>query len=188
MKSERPRRTRNLIVCAAMLAGCLAGLPVCARELPLTPPGAELHIRAYGLGLLPLDGRFTRFSGLLTYDPENRGSCHVALAAEVASLTMANTALQNEIVGPDFMDAQHYPMLRFVGACRSPGIAGLLAMHGVTRPFALDVEWSKERVEATGRLQRADWGMTARPLLGGSTIRIKFSVVTDTGTTMSGAR
>lgn len=188
MKSERPRRTRNLIVCAAMLAGCLAGLPVCARELPLTPPGAELHIRAYGLGLLPLDGRFTRFSGLLTYDPENRGSCHVALAAEVASLTMANTALQNEIVGPDFMDAQHYPMLRFEGACRSPGIAGLLAMHGVTRPFALDVEWSKERVEATGRLQRADWGMAARPLLGGSTIRIEFSVVTETGTTKGRGR
>lgn len=91
---------------------------------------------------------------------------------------MANTTLRDEIVGPDFMDAQHYPLLRFDGVCHSPGIAGLLAMHGVTRPLSLEVEWGRDRIEATGRLQRADWGMTASPLLGGRTIRIGVSVMT----------
>lgn len=169
---------RSLTLSAAMLAGCLAGFPASARELPLAPPSAELHIRAYGLGFLPLEGRFTSFSGRLSYDPADRGSCHVSLSAEVASLTMANTTLRDEIVGPDFMDAQHYPLLHFDGACHSPGIAGLLAMHGVTRPFSLQVDWGRDRIEATGRLQRADWGMTAEPLLGGRTIRIDVSVAT----------
>jgi len=180
MKSHH--RRRKLIISAAALAGCLGGLPASARELSLSPPWAELHIRGNGLGFLPVEGSFTSFSGSFTYDPANRGSCHVVVSADVASLTMANTTLRDEIVGPDFMDAQHYPLLHFDGACHSPGIAGLLAMHGVTRPFSLEVEWGRGRIEATGRLQRADWGITARPLLGGRTIRIDVSVATGAAT------
>jgi polyisoprenoid-binding protein YceI len=101
---------------------------------------------------------------------------------------MANTTLRDEIIGPDFMDAQHYPLLHFDGGCRAPGIAGLLAMHGVTRPLSLEVEWGRDRIEATGRLQRADWGMTARPLLGGRTIRIDVSVATGASTAAGAAR
>jgi polyisoprenoid-binding protein YceI len=75
------------------------------------------------------------------------------------------------------MDAASFPILSYAGNCRAQGdLEGMLAMHGVTRPFALSIDWSGERVAAEGRLARADWGMTAMPLLGGRTVRIRVTV------------
>jgi polyisoprenoid-binding protein YceI len=147
-----------------------------ARTHALTPANAVVAIRTYGMGLLPLDGNFTRFDGKLTYDAGDRRDCRVSLQVDVASLAMTNSAIRDTILGPEFMDAAQFPTLRFTGACQDDGIAGELLMHGVTRPFALSLEHDPTRLTAEGRLRRADWGMTARPLVGGSTVRITVSV------------
>ena len=54
-------------------------------------------------------------------------------------------------------------------------------MHGVTHPFELSLTWSKDAVVAEGRLLRADWGMTAMPILGGRTVRIRVTVALPAG-------
>ena len=75
------------------------------------------------------------------------------------------------------MDAASFPILSYAGNCQAQGdLEGMLAMHGVTRPFALSLDWSRDGVAAEGRLARADWGMTAMPLLGGRTVRIRVTV------------
>ena len=84
--------------------------------------------------------------------------------------------LGDTMIGPDFMDAASFPILSYTGICEPKGLSGMLAMHGVTRPFALSVDWGRDAVVAEGRLLREDWGMTARPLLGGRTVRIKVAV------------
>jgi polyisoprenoid-binding protein YceI len=66
--------------------------------------------------------------------------------------------------------------MAYDGTCGPEGLTGMLTMHGVTRPFALTLDWGKPAVTAVGRLRRADWGMTARPLLGGTTVRITVTV------------
>ena len=43
-------------------------------------------------------------------------------------------------------------------------------------PFALTLTWTPDSVHGEGRLARADWGMTALPLLAGRTIRIRVSI------------
>ena len=85
---------------------------------------------------------------------------------------MGSDAMTATVLGPDFLDGVRYPMLGYAGACGADGMSGQLTMHGVTRPFALTLDWTKDRVTAEGQLQRANWGMTARPLLGGRTVRI----------------
>ena len=52
----------------------------------------------------------------------------------------------------------------------------MLAMHGVTQPFALSLDWNGDGVVAEGRLVRAEWGMTAMSFLGGRTVRIRVTV------------
>ncbi|MBN8907384.1 MAG: hypothetical protein BGO51_02050 [Rhodospirillales bacterium 69-11] len=148
------------------------GLAAATVELPLRPPVTTVAFRAYGLGLFPLDGNFTRFEGTLTYDPQDRGRCRVHLLVEVASLVMSDASLRDELLGPEFMDARRFPALRFDGMCEGRAVNGDLTLHGVTRPFALDLDWGANVLTAMGRLRRADWGMTARPLTGGSTVRI----------------
>lgn len=147
-----------------------------AREVPLAPGGSTVAIRIFGLGLLPFDGRFGRFQGVLRYDPDNHARCSVALQVDVASLSMSSDAMTETVSGPDFLNAARYPALIYEGACGPDGMAGALTMHGVTRPLGLALDWNGDAVEAVGRLRRADWGMTARPLLGGKSVRITVKV------------
>jgi len=141
----------------------------------LEPADGSVAIRTYGLGLLPFDGRFAAFHGTLRYNPSDHANCRVALQVDVASLAMSTDTITATVLGQDFLDAAHYPALNFAGTCNPNGLNGQLTMHGVTRPLALTLDWGSLLV-ARGRLRRADWGMTARPLLGGRTVRITVTV------------
>jgi polyisoprenoid-binding protein YceI len=169
---------RGILVCVALLSGWSAAVVEAApRRIQFGPPTSEVAIRAYGMGLMPIDARFTRFAGSLTYDPDDHVSCRVELQVEVASLVAEDPSRRDTIVGPDFLDVARFPSLSYSGGCQSAGdLAGELAMHGVTRAFALSLAWEHETVVAEGRLVRADWGMAAMPLLGGRTVRIRVSV------------
>ena len=168
----------------AILFGLMALLPWHALAaddtahvgVEILPGRSSVAIRTYGLGLLPLDGQFTRFRGRFVYDPDAPAHCSVALQVDVSSLTMSTDAMGEMVLGPDFLDAARYPALAYEGACNAEGLAGQLTMHGVTRPFALTLDRQAEATTAVGQLLRADWGMTARPLLGGSTVRITVTV------------
>jgi polyisoprenoid-binding protein YceI len=168
---------RSLSLPVGMICASLATSAEAApRQVVLAPPGTEVAIRAYGLGLLPFDGTFARFRGSLTYDPDDHSTCKVDLTIETASLAMSNTTVHDNMVGPDFMDAAHFPTLTYTGACQAQGLAGMLGLRGVTRPFELALDWSAGRVVAEGHLIRADWGMTAMPFVAGRTVRIQVSV------------
>jgi polyisoprenoid-binding protein YceI len=171
MQRAMPRLPACLLL--LLLPRFAAAVPT---EIALVPGDATVAFRAYGLGLLPLDGNFTRFEGILTYDETGPRTCRVSLSVDVASLATSETAIRDNITGPEFMDAALFPMLTFEGECRGDDLVGQLAMHGVTRAFALDLERTRSGITAQGRLRRADWGMTARPLLGGTTVRITVRV------------
>jgi polyisoprenoid-binding protein YceI len=168
-------RFPTLLFCA--LCTCLATDAAAApRRIDLAPPSTEVAIRAYGMGLLPLDGTFAQFRGSLTYDPDDHSACKVDLAIDVASLTMSNTSIRDNMVGPEFMDASRFPTLTYSGVCQPPGLNGMLALHGITRPLQLSLAWSPDRVVAEGHLVRAEWGMTAMPIVAGRTVRIQVTV------------
>jgi polyisoprenoid-binding protein YceI len=139
----------------------------------LLPANGAVELRTYGFGLIPFDGKFTRFRGVMRYDPSHTDVCEVVLQIEAASLVMASEAIRDEILGPGVMDAAQFPELAFRGSCRGKEVLGELEMHGETHPFTLDYIRSKGMVVATGQLRRADWGITGKPLIGGSTIRIR---------------
>ncbi|HLY87948.1 MAG TPA: YceI family protein [Acetobacteraceae bacterium] len=164
----------------AVLVVLLAGGPACAqaepRRIAIAPPSSEVEFRAYKLGLVPLDGSFRAFSGWLSYDPENRGRCEVHLTIDAASLTVPASAMRNVVAGPDFLDVARYPSLTYSGTCSGDRVDGALNMHGVTGAFPLGLTWAADGVSAEGRLVRADWGMTALPLLAGRTIRIRVVI------------
>ncbi len=168
---------RAVFSLAMLLAGCLAASAVASpRRIQLTPADSQVAFRAYGMGLLPIDASFSRFDGWLIYDPDNKTSCQVGLHVEVASLVTGDPSIRDTIVGPGFMDATSFPGLSYTGECQADGVRGDLLMHGVTRAFTLSLDWRPDTVVAEGRLVRAEWGMTARPLLGGRTVRIRVTV------------
>ncbi len=164
------------LLCFAFLACTATTAQAAPHQIALAPPATEVDFRAYGLGLLPIDARFTRFTGTLTYDPDDHAACRVELTVDAASLLTQDAPLRDTITGPDFMDAARFPSLNYAGTCQANAIAGTLGMHGVTRPFSLSLAWTHDAVMAEGSLQRAEWGMTAMPILGGRTVRIRVTV------------
>jgi polyisoprenoid-binding protein YceI len=146
------------------------------QRVEISPPSSEVAFRAYKLGLLPIDGKFTRFEGWLMFDPGDRKSCQVELRVEVASLQTEDPAVLPVVIGPDFMDAASFPLLRFAGRCTGRDIGGTLTMHGVSHDCLLSLDWRPNEVVAEGHIVRADWGISAMPLLAGKTVRIRVAV------------
>jgi polyisoprenoid-binding protein YceI len=154
-----------------------AALPARAAPLALLPPDSRVELRAYGFGLIPFDGRFTRFHGWIRSDAANPDACQVVLEIDAASLTMPQATVRDGITGPEFMDVAQFPDLAFHGACDGAGVTGSLLLHGQTHPFALGFETSRRAgsLVLSGKLKRAEWGMTARPFTAGSTVRIRVA-------------
>jgi polyisoprenoid-binding protein YceI len=179
MKSPLLRRTNGRmhpVTLRFLLLLALVSLPamhVRAAEAVLSPTGTDVEIRAYKLGLLPVDGKFTRFHGVFRYDPAKPGACQVMLEIETESLAMSDGAVRPIVLGPDFLDAAHFPDMAFDGGCDGNGISGGLRLHGQTHPLRLEVDQSDGSLIATGRLKRAEWGITAQPFRVGATIRIR---------------
>jgi len=165
-------------MCRVILLLSLMIPPAWAERLPEVPPGSKIAIRVYGLGLFPMDGSFSRLHGWMRYDLANPDACQVILEIKPASLEMSRSIVQDTIIGPEFLDARQFPRMAFRGACQGNVIAGDLLLHGQTHPFSLDREetGSNETLVASGRLHRADWGITARRFTVGLTIRIRVEI------------
>ncbi len=164
---------------AALIALMLLVAPAAAapRTVRLEPGSTTVAIRAYAMGLIPINSWFTRFDGTLTYDPAAPATCSAMLRIITASLETNSPERRDTILGPDFLDAARFPDLRFQGSCAGPeSLSGHLTMRGVTQPLSMTLAWAAHNVAAQGSLRRALWGMTAKPLIVGPTIRLSVTV------------
>ncbi len=169
---------KGLAAVALLLAGP-AGAET--RGYQLKPGSAVLAFRAYGLGLIPIEGTFTRFAGTLSLDEADPAFCALDLRAEAASLQMPNADMTEDALGPDLLDAGRFPDFAFKGACHAGQLQGLLLLHGVSRPLVLQVMIAGGRWIATGPMRRAEWGMGARPLLAGPEVRLQVTAAIPAG-------
>ena len=159
------------LVCASLLL-LLASTARAETRFRLTPGPAALTFRAFGLGILPIEGKFTRFQGFLALQASDPAYCTVTLQAEAASLAMPNQAMTDDALGPDLLDVQHFPDVQFEGACARGRLEGTLTLHGITKPISLELTPSPGVFRATTLIPRAEWGMGARPLMAGPEVRI----------------
>ena len=169
-------RYRGRLLGALLAVGMTSNSPAWAEVTTVQPSGSTVEMRAYGLGLIPLDGKFTRFHGWVRYDPSDSAHCELALQVDVGSLVMSNKAVRDHVTGPELMDADRFPDLSFHGICRGDAVVGDFTMHGQTHPMAFEYARSAGVMMATGYLRRAEWGITGDDWLGGAVVRITVSV------------
>lgn len=166
------------IACAAMMALLTAWSgPVRAatRTFALDPSTVTVGFRAYGLGLLPINGHFTRFRGTLTLDDQNPAVCDLALDAESASLAMPSASMTADALGPDMLDVTKFPDFRINGHCAGATLPGTLLLHGISKPLLMTVTSRPGQWEAAGPMRRAEWGMGAKPMLAGPEVQISIT-------------
>lgn len=104
------------------LAGCGHLLPraeaVVPQDLPagsyrIDPEHASLLFKLDHLGFSQLVGRFDEFDASLDFDPAQPEAARLTVLVEVASIDFGLPAFEEELRGPQWVDAGRFPQARF---------------------------------------------------------------------------
>ena len=152
-----------------------------AGSWAVDPAHSNVSFAVKHMGLATVRGVFTEFDGLIEIG-EDLATAKAYGTVNVESLDTNQPQRDEHLRSPDFFDAAQYPELRFESTAitaldeQTFRITGRLTIHGVTNEIVLHAEvegtdidpWGNERVglEVTGRLSRADYGMTFNQALG----------------------
>ena len=143
-------------------------------------------------------GRFTAFSGSVSFDEDEPQRSSVAIEIDAASIDTGTPDRDAHLRSADFFDVAAYPTLTFVSSRVAPkrdgefNVTGTLTIHGVAREVTLPVTylgrtkdpWGNERVgfESEVTINRKDFGLgwnavlEAGGLVVGDDVKITLSV------------
>lgn len=134
-------------------------------------------------------GSFPRFMGRLTIDRLHPEQTKVEVEADAAEVTVPWQDGTEMLRSSDFFDTAHHKAVRFTsGAIRGLDpkhfeIDGMLEIRGIRRPLTLQATLERQRADpvsgaeiadfsVTGTLSRADYGMTAQPIMISDQVRL----------------
>jgi polyisoprenoid-binding protein YceI len=170
---------KHAVSCALLsVSGLALGAPV---TYTIDPNHTHPEFEADHLGGVSIwRGLFKRTSGTIILD-EAAQTGTLDVAVDIGSVEFGNDKLNEEAVNssaPPIFEAPKYPTARYKGTLRgfvngSPTmVAGMLTLHGITKPVALrinsfkcviDLPATQKRVcgaDAVGTFNRADFGVT----------------------------
>ncbi len=136
---------------------------------------SAIHFSVRHMVVSKTRGRFTKWSGQLTFDPANPAGASVQVTIDPASIDTADAQRDAHLKSADFFDVEKHPTAAFrstkvdaLGGNRYR-ITGDLTVHGVTRPVVLDATyegtgkdpWGGERAgfSATTTIDRRAFGL-----------------------------
>lgn len=163
-------------IAGAALAAMLLGAPAAhgaLRVFRLDNESATLAFSCDVLGMIPMEGVFTRFSAIIAFDEGKPTEARATVTVDATSIKMEDEDWLDDVQGPNFFDIARYPRFDFQSGkvtVKEPGVLaihGALTMRGTTRPVTLHVRYdmpsdgSDPTMEAEVELDRTEFGMTA---------------------------
>jgi polyisoprenoid-binding protein YceI len=178
--SAPPNRSKRGAIgfVAAIALTTIGAAPAAPVDYRFDPVHSHLQFAADHMGFSTSIGRFTRWQGEFTYDPDNPGANRVDVTIDIASLELGDANWNQTMLGRKWFDAEQFPQARFVGSRFEPVDAnrarlhGDLTLKGITRPLVLDVRINRIGIHpytlkatagfsATATLSRAAFGLDA---------------------------
>ena len=157
----------------------------------IDPTHSEVGFVARHLMVTKVRGSFTDVSGTVEV-AEDLAQSVANVTIKTASVSSGTADRDGHLRSADFFDSETYPQLTFHStAFDGATLTGDLTIKDVTKPVTLDVEftgvatdpWGNEKAafEATGELNRTDWGLTWNANLekGGVLVSEKIKLVLD---------
>ena len=169
-----PKRLACALLSMLAMSAAAVGAAAPPLRYQLAPGTVRVGFRAYGLGMLPIDGMFTRFTGTLSLVPADPSFCALDLQADAASLRMPADSMTADALSPELLDVTRFPEFKVAGRCQDGRLAATLLLHGVSKPVSMTVTRDGAAWTATGTIRRAEWGMGARPMLAGPDVRVSL--------------
>jgi polyisoprenoid-binding protein YceI len=142
------------------------------------PVHSQLLFFADHMGFSTSIGRFTRWQGEFSYDPDNAAANRVDVSIDIASLEMGDAAWNRTMLGSKWFAAEEFPKARFVSQRFEAidgdraVIFGQLTLRGRTADVSLTLQIKRQGIHpytlkqtagfsATTTLSRSAFGMDA---------------------------
>jgi polyisoprenoid-binding protein YceI len=187
------------------LAGCVLAVALAgpamaaATKWDIDPKNSAAQFNVRHLGISNVQGNFTSFSGTVMLDDGDISKSAVTASIDVGSIDTRVTARDNDLKSDKFFNVAQFPTMAFQstkiwktgdGAAK---MTGNLTMHGVTKEVTFDVSGPSPTInqnglmrrgaEATAKIDRRDFGITADPGIVGNEITITLDIeMTQPGT------
>jgi polyisoprenoid-binding protein YceI len=187
------------------LAGCVLAVTIAgpamaaASKWDIDPKNSAAQFNVRHLGISNVQGSFTSFSGTVILDDADISKSTVAASIDVGSVDTRVTARDNDLKSEKFFNVAQFPTMTFQstkiwktgdGAAK---MTGNLTMHGATKEVTFDVSGPsavinqnglmRRGAEATTKIDRRDFGITADPGIVGNEISITLDIeMTQAGT------
>lgn len=172
------QKTFSRVFLFATALGCVSLAAHAAPEeyvIDTAGAHASIQFRISHMGFSWLYGRFDKFEGHFTYDPENPANNKVAVTIDTPSIDTFHAERDEHLRNADYLNTGEFPKATFVSTSfekKGDGKAELkgdLTLHGVTKPIVLQVDevghgpdpWGGYRRGFEGRttLKPADFGI-----------------------------
>lgn len=177
------------------LLSLLAAMPASAKAVNyrFDPVHSQLLFFADHMGFSRSIGRFTRWQGEFSYDPDNASANRVDVSIDIDSLELGDTTWNRTLLGGKWFNAAKYPQAHFVserfeaGASGQAIIHGQLTLRGVTAKVDLHLRINRQGIHpytlkytsgfsASATLSRSAFGMDALKGTLADTVELKIEV------------
>lgn len=169
-----------------------------ASEWKVDPNNSAVQFSVRHLGISTVQGNFTKISGTVKLDDGDISKSLVTASVDMSSVDTRVTARDNDLKGK-FFDVAQFPTMTFQSTkIWSTGqgtakMAGNLTLHGITKEIVFDVTGPTDPInqnglmrrgaEATAKINRSDFGITADPGIVGEEVTITLDIeMTEPGT------
>ena len=150
----------NTLIALGLLVGLNSVMSQSAKAAEpvwkINPEASSMNFKLKNMGQ-PVDGKFGKLSGDVTYDGKNLAQAAVKAKVDTGSIDTKNEKRDDHLRTKDFFDATAFPVAEFnsskieVDKGGSFKILGTLNLHGVTQPVTLAAGPLKESIDGAGK-------------------------------------
>ena len=165
--SLKPCATR--IASIAGVAALLLAGGVHATEFNQLQPDKSAVTFAYRQMNVPMEGRFKRFTGRISFDPAKPALAQAEIDIELASIDTGSAEGNDEVAGKLWFNTRQFPVARFVSTSIKPlgnnrfDVSGNMSIKGrthvATTPATFRQAGPQGVFEGSFVLKRADYGI-----------------------------
>jgi len=137
----------------------------------------------------PFEGKFTRWSARIDYDPAKPEAAKVTVDIDMASAQTGDSQKDQSLPGADWFDAKGFPKARFeaagfkgkgANAFEAPGTLTIRGMgKSVVLPFTLDLKGAQAHAKGRLDIVRTDFGVGQGEWKAGDMVALQVAVVFD---------
>jgi polyisoprenoid-binding protein YceI len=177
-----------MLTAAALVLALVPAFPAAVETYVADPAqsSVEFSVRHF---FTRVSGAFRKCDVTLQFDPDNVGRGAVEASIPIASIDTQEKKRDDHLQQPEFFDASKHPVMTFKSrtwqqtADNQFDVTGDLTIKGVTKLVTLKVnlrgrDGPTARWEATTRLNRHDFGVSAFGKIIGAEVDVTIKLVT----------